>query len=119
MKKVTFSLCTLLMLICLSACNLTKHIELEFSATDIENIEAFHYSVRGDAKKKIIDQPEDIMEIMEMPTSLKVKEADYEEPITGSTTSFRFHLSDGESFEIIYLRLDAKKGRIRSSYFFD
>ena len=75
----------------------------------------FHFIVPADAEKKVITGQEDIEKIYKQLESVSLKDKETEPVVGGSTTSFRFNLSDGISYEIIYTGIDAKSGRIMMS----
>jgi hypothetical protein len=119
MKKVSFCLCIFIVFLAVTGCSSTTNIDLPFSASDVESMELYRYSVPADSQMQIITKPSDIESIINTLTSIKVKEGSYEPTAGTDTTSFRFNLSDGTDFEIIYVGYGVKKGEIMSSYIFN
>lgn len=116
-------ICLLLFLcVCLffTACSQNTKIELPFSAKDVASIELYHYTVPAQAQQKILTSEQEITSIIETLTTIPVKKNKSYSNQTGTTvTSFRFNLTDGTDFEIIYTCYGVKKGSIQSSYMFD
>ena len=86
-------------------------ISLPFAASDVENVEMYHYVVPASAEKKIITQADAISELYAVFSELPVSDRKTEPG--GAVTSFRFNLSDHTSYEIIYCAEAVKKGRLK------
>lgn len=115
MKRSLAFVMTVLLGIVLSGCTRTEPLALSFSASDVESVELFHYVVSADAEKKTVTQPRDISGLVDTFEGLAVTDKKVE-PVTGtSTTSFRFRLSDGTVYEIVYTSIAVKSGRIRTT----
>lgn len=119
MKKLVVMILSAVLLVVCASCSKAQTIELPFSATDVDNIELYHYNVPASAQQKILTSNDDVTAIMEMLTKIDVTKNTLE-PVAGSdVTSLRFNLVDGTDFEIIYVSHGVKKGEIKSSYAFD
>lgn len=119
MKKLVVMILSAVLLVVCTSCSKAQTIELPFSATDVDNIELYHYNVPTSAQQKILTSNDDVTAIMEMLTKIDVTKNTLE-PVAGSdVTSLRFNLADGTDFEIIYVSHGVKKGEIKSSYVFD
>ena len=88
-------------------------ISLPFAASDVENVEMYHYVVPASAEKKIITQADAISELYAVFSELPVSDRKTEPVVGGAVTSFRFNLSDHTSYEIIYCAEAVKKGRLK------
>lgn len=60
----------------------------------------------------MITKSEDIEEIYQTFESVSLKDKTTEPTAGGSVTSFRFNLSDGTSYEVIYSEVAVKSGRV-------
>lgn len=91
-------------------------IDFPFELSEVKSIEMFHYNgAPVNAEKKIVTDGKD-MESLYVKFSellLQQKEPDITSAGT-STTSFRFHLSDGTSYELIYVGYGVKSGELFS-----
>ena len=102
-----------------AACLKKPALSLPFSSEDVKEVELYRYSVPADAKKKVAASEDEIKAITDIITNAAVKENRLD-PVAGSdVTSFRFHLTDGTDFEIIYISHGVKKGELKSSQLFD
>jgi len=96
----------------LTACNEEENIDFSFELSSIENVEMFRFTNPADAEKKVITKSEDIEEIYQTFESVSLKDKTTEPTAGGSVTSFRFNLSDGTSYEVIYSEVAVKAGRV-------
>lgn len=91
-------------------------IDLAFNIDDIESIEIYHSDgASASTEEKVITDREVIQRLYEMFEKVSVKA----KSITGDNseakvTSFRFNLSDGTNYEIIYTEYGVKKGILSS-----
>jgi len=94
----------------------TANIDFPFEVGDIENIEMYHYAgVPTSAEKKVVVAETDITDLYDMFENLSLKEKQVEENTGADVTSFRFNLSDGTSYELIYVCDGVKNGKLKSS----
>lgn len=102
----------ILLCLALTACGKKVSIDLPFELSDVENVEMFHYFNPADAEKKVITEAEDIKDVYQRFESITLKDKATEPSSGGAVTSFRFNLSDGTVYEIIYGEIAVKSGRI-------
>ena len=94
----------------------TVHIDFPFEVGDVENIEMYHYTgVPVSAEKKVVVAETDITDLYDKFEDLSLMEKQVEETTGGDVTSFRFNLSDGTSYELIYVCNGVKNGNLKSS----
>ena len=96
--------------------NKTVNIDLPFEVGDVENIEMYHFiEAPVSAEKKVIVAEETIKNLYDMfeRLSLELKEA--EETSGAEITAFRFNLSDGTNYELIYSCYGVATGNLKSS----
>lgn len=123
-KKIAFAL-ALVCLLCLAGCNKVNilgvlpeetNIDFPFELDEVENVEMYHYvGTPGFVEKKVVVAEEDIETLYEMfeGLTLVVKEAEATAGV--ETTSFRFNLSDGTNYELVYVGYGVKNGELISS----
>ena len=112
MKKMFILVMAVMLCFTLTACNEEKNIDFPFELSSIENVEMFRFIIPADAEKKVITQQEDIKSIYQLFERISLKDKETEPVAGGSVTSFRFHLSDSTTYEIIYSSIAVKAGRI-------
>ena len=89
-------------------------LKLPFEVGEVENIEMFHYDgVPVNGEKKVVTKAEDIEALYEKFLLLEVQDRKVEELTGASVTSFRFNLSNGQKFDIIYSGYGVKNGTIK------
>lgn len=113
MRKTAISILAITLCALLSGCGKAMTISLPFAASDVENVEMYHYVVPASAEKKIITQADAISELYAVFSELPVSDRKTEPVVGGAVTSFRFNLSDHTSYEIIYCAEAVKKGRLK------
>lgn len=96
----------------LTACDAKVSIDFPFELSSVENVEMFRFIVPADAEKKVITESKDIEDVYKTFESISLKDKATESTVGGSVTSFRFNLSDGTSYEVIYSAVAVKSGRI-------
>lgn len=91
-------------------------IVLPFELSDVENVEMFHYNgAPVNAEKKIVTESNDIENLYVKFSELLLQNKEPDITAAGtSTTSFRFNLSDGTNYELIYVGYGVKKGELFS-----
>ena len=117
MKKMIGLIALLILMMGLVGCNgETVNIDFPFEVGDVENIEMYHYAgVPVSAEKKVVVAETDITDLYDMFEGLSLELKEVEETAGAEITSFRFNLSDGTSYELIYGCDGVKKGSLKSS----
>ena len=97
--------------------NKTESIEFPFEIEDVINMELYHFEgTSGLAEKKVVVDEDDIKSVYEMferislTTERASKDTSWEK-----TTSFRFNLANGTSYELTYIGYGIKSGTLKSS----
>ncbi|MBM6750955.1 hypothetical protein H6A65_05510 [Mediterraneibacter glycyrrhizinilyticus] len=105
MKKAIGLIALLILMMGLVGCNgETVNIDFPFAVGDVDNIEMYHYAgVPVSAEKKVVVAKNDITDLYNMFEDLLLKEKQVEETTGADVTSFRFNLSDGTNYELIYV----------------
>ncbi len=103
MKKAIGLIALLILIMGLVGCNgETVNIDFPFEVGDVENIEMYHYAgVPVSAEKKVVVAESDITGLYDMFEDLSLKDKQVEET-KGRCDQFRFNLSDGTNYELIY-----------------
>ena len=110
-KQFAFVLAIVLCLI-LGGCSQEVSLSFSFEATAVERVEMFYFIAPTEAEKKVLTEQEDIQNLYQFLSGLTLQDKETE-PVAGvAATSFRFHLSDGTAYEIIYSSIAVKSGRI-------
>lgn len=112
MKKMFMLVVAIMLCFALTACSEKVSIDFPFELSSVENVEMFCFTNPADAEKKVITESEDIEGIYQTFESISLKDKATEPTAGGSVTSFRFNLSDGTSYEVIYSAVAVKSGRI-------
>ena len=80
-----------------------------------ENVEMYHYDgVPASAEKKVVVAENDIKTLYDKFKGLSLKDKTTEETAGADVTSFRFNLSDGTSYDLIYACYGVKNGELKS-----
>lgn len=117
MKKLIALVLALVCVLAMAGCNnKTVNIDLPFEVGNVENIEMYHFvGAPVSAEKKVIVAEETIKYLYDMFEGLSLKHKEVEETTGAEITSFRFNLSDGTSYELIYGCYGVKTGNLKSS----
>ena len=117
MRKSTALVLTLVCVFVFAGCsNKTVNIDLPFEVDDVENIEMYHFvGAPVSAEKKVVVAEETIKTLYDMFEELTLEDKEVEETAGAEITSFRFNLSDGTSYELIYGCYGVKTGNLKSS----
>ena len=117
MKKTIGLISLLILMMGLVGCNEeTVNIDFPFEVGEVENIEMYHYTgVPVSAEKKVVVAETDITDLYDKFEDLSLIEKQVDETVGGDVTSFRFNLSDGTSYELIYVCDGVKNGKLKSS----
>ena len=102
MRRFTIGLAIVVILTLFAGCTSAEKIVLPFSSDEVVNIELYRFIVPAQAEQKFVTSSSDIKDIMDKIQSTKIKEEENEGFFGGETTSFRFNLNDGKTFEIIF-----------------
>ncbi len=120
MKKIIVLCLTLMLVLSIVGCSMNeeKKIEFPFAVGDVENIEMYSYnpSVSFDIvspEKKIVTAPTDIEALYSLFTGLSLSTKDVEQLTGADICSFRFNLTDGKDYELIYVANGVKNGELR------
>ena len=116
MKKITALIFALILTLGLVGCNgKTVNIDFPFEVADVESVEMYHYDgVPASAEKKVVVAESDIKTLYDMFKGLSLKDKTAEETAGADVTSFRFNLSDGSSYDLIYDCDGVKNGKLKS-----
>ena len=117
MKKTIGLISLLILMMGLVGCNEeTVNIDFPFEVGEVENIEMYHYTGGPvSAEKKVVVAETDITDLYDKFEDLSLIEKQVDETAGGDVTSFRFNLSDGTSYELIYVCDGVKNGKLKSS----
>lgn len=117
MKKLLALVLALVCVLGLAGCNnKTVNVDLPFEVGDVENVEMYHFvGVPVSAEKKVIVEEETIKSLYDMFERLDLSNKAVEETSGSEITSFRFNLSDGTSYELIYGCYGVKTGNLKST----
>ena len=116
MKKTMGLIALLILMMGLVGCSgETVNIDFPFEVGDVENIEVYRYAgVPVSAEKKVVVAATDIANLYDRFEDLSLKEKQVEENTGADVTSFRFNLSDGTNYELIYVCNGVKNGKLKS-----
>ena len=90
-------------------------IDFPFEVEDVESVEMYHYDrVPASAEKKVVAAENDIKALYDKFEGLSLKGKKAEETTGADVTGFRFNLSDGTSYDLIYTCHGAKNGNLKS-----
>lgn len=119
MRKIArISLAFTLLCILLCGCQPKEKLTLPFLSSEIETVEVYHFeSVPADSEKKTITETADIQKIYDTLTSIRVEENKLEPSGGGAMLSFRFHLNDQTSYEVIYCSYAITSGTLNAKQF--
>ena len=93
----------------------TVNIDFPFEVGDVENIEMYRYvGVPVSAEKKVVIEESYITGFYYMFEELSLIEKQVDETTGEDVTSFRFNLSDGTNYELIYVSNGVKNGKLKS-----
>lgn len=113
MKKTALLALTLGLLLIFSGCGKKSELQLPFEPSQVEEVTIYHFTVPAGAEKKSLTEKEEIEALCQSLREIPLQEKKMEETAGTETTSFRFTLSDGSKFEMIYVGMAVKSGRIR------
>lgn len=117
MKKWIVLVLALACVLGMVGCDQTKKesIEFPFETQDVLNIEMYRFPGEGgSAEKKTVTNKGDITALYTSFVKLSLTNEEVEETAEAQITSFRFNLSDGTSYDLIYRGYDIKEGTLES-----
>ena len=116
MKKVIALIFLMNLTLGLVGCNgKTINIDFPFEVGDVKSVEMYHYAEAPvSAEKKIVAAERDISLLYDMFEGLSLKDKKVKEITGADVTSFRFNLSDGTNYELIYVCDGVKSGNLKS-----
>ena len=117
MKKLIALVLAVVCVLAMAGCNSkTVNIDLPFEVGNVENIEMYHFvGAPVSAEKKVIVEEETIEFLYNLFVGLDLTNKTVKETTGAEITSFRFNLSDGTSYELIYGCYGVKTGNLKSS----
>lgn len=117
MKKAAGLIALLILIMELVGCNGNKaNIKFPFEIRDVENIEMYHFEgVPVSAEKKVVANEDDIKDLYNFFENILLKEKKIEDIAGGDVTGFRFNLSDGTNYELVYVGNGDNNGKLISS----
>lgn len=116
MKKVAMFLLTVMLSVILAGCSQKVAVEFPFTPSEVESVEMFQYVVPADAEKKVVTKPADIESLCAVFDGISVREQELEPDAGSDATGFRFCLSDGTLYEIVYCSVAVKSGSLQLSW---
>ncbi len=116
MKKIIALISLLVLLPSLAGCNVkTYNIDFPFETDEVENIEMYYYEgVPSSAEKKVVTAESDIKTLYDMFESLSLEDKKADDGAGAAVTGFRFNLSNGTNYELIYSCNGIKNGNLKS-----
>ena len=117
MKKLIALVLASVCVLAMAGCNSkTVNIDLPFEVGNVESIEMYHFvGAPVSAEKKVIVEEETIEFLYNLFVGLDLTNKAVKETTGAEITSFRFNLSDGTSYELIYGCYGVKTGNLKSS----
>ena len=117
MKKTIALISLLVLMLWLVGCNKkTVNINFPFEVGDVETIELYRYAgAPVSSYNKVVDAEETIKYLYYMFDGMTLELKEVEETTGAKITSFRFNLSDGTTYELIYGCYGVKTGNLKSS----
>lgn len=116
MRKVFALFLIMVLVLSLVGCSKPeeKKIEFPFAVGDIENVEMFRSAVPAAAEKKVVTESADIETLYNKFAKLTLSTQEVEEYAGAAVYSFRFNLSDGTDYVLIYVANGVKNGVLSS-----
>lgn len=102
-----------------SCCTPSHRLKLPFSSSEVTSLEMYRYIVPTKTERKTVTEKEELSEIYESISGLRVKEENLEATAGSTTLYFRFHLKNESTFDLIYVSLAVKKAILHSPGFFE
>ena len=112
MKRVVLLLCMLALCTAAAGCAQETALQLPFDAAQVTGVEMYRFTVPADAEKKVLTQEADIRAVYELFDGLAVSDRKTQAEAGETVTGFRFYLTDGAEYELIYCAQGVKRGRL-------
>lgn len=112
MRRVYVLFMSLLLVLGLSACGNEESIVFPFAVSDVETIESYYDDGGSEIQKKTTTEETAIESLYAYFSELQVKNKQSFDD--GSTIKFVFNLADGTTYELTYIGVATKKGRLQS-----
>ena len=112
MKRVYVLFMSLLFVLGLSACENEESIVFPFAVSDVETIESYYDNGGSEIQKKTTTEETAIESLYAYFSELQVTNKQSSDD--GSTIKFAFNLADGTTYELTYIGVATKKGRLQS-----
>ncbi len=88
-------------------------IYFPFNCENVVNVEVYHHKDDSLVEKKLVTETEDMIYLYDFFQSILMEDWSGKEPEDNiGVTSFRFNLSDGNDFEIVYTGYGVKQGKL-------
>ena len=116
MKKTIVLILLMVLFLCFAGCNGNAvTIDFPFEVRDVKNVELYHYAgASASAETKVVTAESDISSLYRMFEDLSLKDEQIAETAGAEVTGFRFNLSDGTNYELIYVCNGVKNGILQS-----
>ena len=116
MRRITTLIFTLTLTLWLVGCNRkTVNIDFPFEVEDVESVEMYHYiGVSTSVERKVVVAESDIKVLYDMFKGLSLKDKTVEKTAGADVTGFGFNLSDGSSYDLIYVCYGVGNGELKS-----
>ena len=114
MKRVYALFMSLVLVLGISACGSEEAITITFpfAATDVETVESYYDNSSAEIQKKTITEKSDIDSLYTYFSELSLRNKSSSDD--GSTLKFVFNLADGTTYELTYISVGTKTGRLQS-----
>lgn len=112
MKRVYVLFLSLLLVMGLSACGNEESIIFPFTVSEVESIESYYDNGGSEIQKKTTTDETAIEYLYAYFSELPIKNKQTADE--GSTIKFTFNLADGTTYELTYIGVATKKGRLQS-----
>ncbi len=114
MKRVYALFMSLVLVLGISACGSEEAITITFpfAATDVETVESYYDNSGAEIQKKTITEKSDIDSLYTYFSELSLRNKSSSDD--GSTLKFVFKLADGTTYELTYISVGTKTGRLQS-----
>lgn len=112
MKRLALLLCILALCTAAAGCAQETSLRLPFDAAQVTGIAMYRFTAPADAEKKVLTRQADIRAVYELLDGLTVSDGETPAEAGETVTGFRFYLTDGGEYELIYCAQGVKKGRL-------